>query len=466
MNLATKVKSWLGLGAEGSWRGPFFGTGELGGRYGIEALGDGWQRNLSIGGRNASVAALQAAIGAHVSAFTLMPVAHKRKISGGGFEVVESSAITRWLRHPNAFQTLGEFMSVMIRQLLETGNAVAVLARNNRYEIVTSVPVNSYTLHTDPESGEIFYWASLADGRNQAQMMVPARDILHLKINAPIHDLMRGRSPIQFCASSLAANVQLMGFLNSYMANRASPSYALSTDLPLTGVQMKQLRDAWNEQSQALASGGTPIMGNGLKPVQLGVAPGDDLLVSTFNMTVEDVARAFNMPRALLGITETAANAEQLMRSWVSLGLGSMVELVEQAIEKSFDMAADEHVEFDHTAMLRLDSEAQMRVISEAVVKGIFSADEGRALLGLAPIPGGYGKVPAAQQQQVPLDLLHQLHMADLSARLRPEPEPAPEPAKDEKPAEPEKVEDKSADPVVARALTADLLQRVKKVQA
>jgi len=349
----------------------------------------------------------------------------------------------------------------MIRQLLETGNAVAVLARNNRYEIVTSVPVNSYTLHTDPESGEIFYWASLADGRNQAQMMVPARDILHLKINAPIHDLMRGRSPIQFCASSLAANVQLMGFLNSYMANRASPSYALSTDLPLTGVQMKQLRDAWNEQSQALASGGTPIMGNGLKPVQLGVAPGDDLLVSTFNMTVEDVARAFNMPRALLGITETAANAEQLLRSWVSLGLGSMVELVEQAIEKSFDMAADEHVEFDHTAMLRLDSEAQMRVISEAVVKGIFSADEGRALLGLAPIPGGYGKVPAAQQQQVPLDLLHQLHMADLSAKLRPE--PALEPAKDEKPAEPEKVEGKSADPVVARALTADLLQRVKK---
>jgi len=429
MNLATKVKSWLGLGAEGSWRGPFFGTGELGGRYGIEAIGDGWQRNLSIGGRNASVAALQAAIGAHVSAFTLMPVAHKRKISGGGFEVVESSAVTRWLRHPNAFQTLGEFMSVMIRQLLETGNAVAVLARNNRYEIVTSVPVNSYTLHTDPESGEIFYWASLADGRNQAQMMVPARDILHLKINAPIHDLMRGRSPIQFCASSLAANVQLMGFLNSYMANRASPSYALSTDLPLTGVQMKQLRDAWNEQSQALASGGTPIMGNGLKPVQLGVAPGDDLLVR------------------------------------VSLGLGSMVELVEQAIEKSFDMAADEHVEFDHTAMLRLDSEAQMRVISEAVVKGIFSADEGRALLGLAPIPGGYGKVPAAQQQQVPLDLLHQLHMADLSARLRPEPEPAPEPAKDEKPAEPEKVEDKSVDPVVARALTADLLQRVKKVK-
>jgi hypothetical protein len=73
--------------------------------------------------------------------------------------------------------------------------------------------------------------------------------------------------------------------------------------------------------------------------------------------------------------------------------------------------------------------------------------------------------VPAAQQQQVPLDLLHQLHMADLSARLRPEPEPAPEPAKDEKPAEPEKVEDKSVDPVVARALTADLLQRVKKVK-
>jgi len=43
-----RVKSWIG-GAEGSWRGPFFGRGELGGWYPLGPIEDGFQRNLVVG---------------------------------------------------------------------------------------------------------------------------------------------------------------------------------------------------------------------------------------------------------------------------------------------------------------------------------------------------------------------------------------------------------------------------------
>jgi len=95
------------------------------------------------------------------------------------------------------------------------------------------------------------------------------------------------------------------------------------------------------------------------------------------------------------------------------------------------------------------------KVIAEAVTKGVISADEGRAQLGLGPIDGGYGKVPATQQQQVPLDLLHQLHSANIGSKLAAQ---QPPPAD----GEPQKV----ADPAMTKALVIDIRDRMRKKHA
>jgi HK97 family phage portal protein len=458
-----RVKSWLSgpfNGAqEGAVRGPFFGQGELGHLFKIEQFGDGWQRHLNVS-NGSGVAATQAAIAAYCNAFALMPASHKRKLAGGGYEEVDTSALARWLHRPNGFQTTAEFMSNGIRCLMEKGNAVAFGVRNDRNEITATVWATSFSTHIDPDTGALFYAGALNDGVTRPDVLVPARDVLHIRINAPISRPLLGVSPIVYCASSMCVNAQLSAFLNSYIANRASPSYVLSTDLVLNVDQTRQLRAAWDEQSKTIASGGTPIISGGLRPHQMGVAPGDEFLVENFNLTVEDIARAFSIPRALLGISETASNAEQLLRSWVSLGLGSLVETVEQQIEKFFDLGRADQVEFDSNALLRLDAEAQMRVIGEGVTKGILSADEGRALLGLPPISGGFGAIPTVQQQQIPLDLLHELHVADIDAKTKPEPEPVPVAL------EGEVVEEEEADPEVAKALVVAMFDKKRRRSA
>jgi hypothetical protein len=48
MGVFDRVKSLVGLGREGSWRGPFMGAGELGNMYSLGSLEDGWQRNLDV----------------------------------------------------------------------------------------------------------------------------------------------------------------------------------------------------------------------------------------------------------------------------------------------------------------------------------------------------------------------------------------------------------------------------------
>jgi HK97 family phage portal protein len=452
MKLVQRVKSWFGL--EGSNRGMPWGFGELGTPFQFYAE-QGFQRNLDLP-RNPAIAAVQAAISKYTDALVTMPLGH---FDDDGTERIKSSAFTRWTRRPNAWQTLAEWMSEGERALMETGNAVGVINRNDRTEISTITWASYWSAHIDPVSGAVFYAVQMPQqyGEFDSSVLIPARDILHLRINADgRRGPLRGRSPLEWCAAALATNATLSAFLVSYLNNRASPSYALSTEAQLTAEQMRQLRTSWNEQSQALKSGGTPILQNGLKPVMLGTAPGDTLLVETFNLSVEDVARAFGLPKALLGIDETASNASALIREWVSLGLGAHIEMWEQALEKAFEMPTGECVEFDTHALLRMAPHEEAQRLKELVTGGIMAADEARAVLSLSAIEGGYGKMPTMQQQQIPLDLLAELHAADIAAKNK----PAPEPVAVEPESEPKPEDDKAFDDEVARALVIELFKR------
>lgn len=410
--LIARLKSLFGTSGA-----PFYGFGELGGQYPFSILGDGWQKNISLR-TTLPVAAYQASVAAYVHAFELMPATHRRADGPcGGSIHISSSALSRWLRNPNGFQTSAEFWGMGIRSLYEQGNAVAALARNDRNEIVGAVWVSHYSYSII--DGELIYSVSYSNTPGELpDAVIPARDILHLRINPALNDPLRGRSPVVWCTSSMSVNATLGEFLRTFLQNRASPSYVLTTDLPLTKEALDILRKSWESQAATIATGGTPILSNGLKPAALGVAPGDDLLVQTFNLTVEDIARAFSIPKALIGIAETASNAEQLMRAWVSLGLGSVIETVEQAIARAFRLPPDDWVNFDHNALLRLDAAAQMTTVKEGVTGGILSADEGRAVLGYPPIHGGFGAMPTMQQQQIPIDMLHAMHAATIAAKL------------------------------------------------
>jgi HK97 family phage portal protein len=460
--VASVVKSWFGgpfTGAQEGQLRPGYGMGELGSWFRIPANGDGWQNHLRVGS-NPAVAAVQSAIGSYISAMTVMPIGHYKT---GGTEKVLSSAFTRWARSPTGWQTFAEWISEGERSLMETGNAVALCKRNDRTEIVSLAWAQNWSVHTDPVSGAVFYALRMPAqfGTFDSARLVPARDVMHMRINVDgASDALRGRSPLVWCAAALATNATLSAFLVHYLSNRASPSYALTTETILTVEQMRQLRAAWDEQTQVVKSGGTPILGSGLKPVPLGVAPGDALLVDTFNMSIEDVARAFGLPKSLLGVDETASNAQTLARQWVNLSLGGHVEMWEQALEKTFQMGADECVEFDTHALLRLSPNEEATRLKELVVGSILSSDEARAVLSLPAVEGGFGKVPTAQQQQVPLDLLHSIHAAEIASKNRPPAAPAPAPAQ---PTEPTPAPAKEADGEIAKALVVSMFDYKRK---
>jgi hypothetical protein len=139
----------------------------------------------------------------------------------------------------------------------------------------------------------------------------------------------------------------------------------------------------------------------------------------------------------------------------------------EQALMKAFKFAPDEKVEFDPDALLRLDPQAEATRLKDLVTGGIMEVDAARAKIGLPPVEGGYGKVPAMQQQMVGLDLLTQLHAADIANKLNPPtppaaPAPNDPPPQDQPPQEdpPKQDPNKSLDPDIMALIVRDAISK------
>jgi HK97 family phage portal protein len=163
------------------------------------------------------------------------------------------------------------------------------------------------------------------------------------------------------------------------------------------------LRDAWKAQAQGLNSGGVPILSNGLKWQGLSINSQDAQLVAAFNMTVEDVARAFRVPLPIVGAYQhsTYNNVEQLISLWMATGLGFVLEHLEQSFDAMFELPANEFCEFDTDTLLRTDFAGRIEALTKGISGGLYAPNEARAKEGLKSV--AFGDEPRVQAQVVPL---------------------------------------------------------------
>ena len=408
-----------------------------------------WQRGLDRQhAHSGHVAAVESALDAHVHAVAPLPGAHYLSKDDGGKERIKTSPLSRILRRPNGYQTSSDFLTFLVRQLLGTGNFFAVAVRDDAYRISAVHPMFSadVTPVVDKDTGEVFYAvrSSPLAPWSDSTHIIPARDVMHIKLFTPRHPL-EGVSPITYAAMAIASNSAISGHQAAFFNNMARPSFILSTDLNLTGVQMKQLRDAWEAQSKMMNSGGVPILGGGMKAQPLTLTSQDAQLVEAFKMTVEDIARAFRVPGQLLGLPGTYSNTEQLIGFWLSTGLGFLINHIELAFDKFFDLPADEFTEFDTETLLRVDLKSRLDALSQATQNGIMSPNEARSRLELPTVD--FGDEPRMQAQCVPLSSA-KLVPAVPTAPAAPAATVAPEP-------------EKQVDTDIVEALVADTLRKM-----
>ena len=374
-------------------------------------VGDSW--NWWQNGGNISYyqpsALVEACVQAYAQTVAMCPGDHWLLETDQGRERVDTSSLSRVLKKPNAYQSISDFMLDLTTDLYTMGNAYALALRNARYEIVElhlMEPRMSFPRVS--VEGDVFY----ALGGNEVidyqlksyPLLVPARDVLHVRLHTSPWKMLLGESPLIAAARDIATGDAILQQQISFYMNQARPSTVLATDMVLDKDQVAALRDRWNDQSRGLNAGGTPILTSGIKPIPLATTAHDSQLADVLKMSKENIALAFRVPLQILGIGGAPYNnTEVLMQGWLAMGLGFCLNHIEEAFGNLFQLSGypDEYVEFDTTALLRSEMKNRIEAFARGVQGGIYAPNEARADFGLPKVP--FGDEPRVQAQLVPL---------------------------------------------------------------
>lgn len=380
-----------------------------------------WQQGLDPVSGYGRSAMVEACVGAYSQTMAMCPGDHWRKNAKNGRDRITNSALCRILRSPNSYQTISDFMLNLTRNLYSEGEGFALALRNDRFEISELHLMSSRLSGARVAvTGDVFYELAgneIIDRQVNGRLLVPARDVLHVRLHTPRHPL-QGESPMTAVALDIAATDAMVRQQLMFFINQARPSTVLATDLILTKEQVDELRVRWDTQSKGLGTGGTPILTAGLKPTGMPMSSARDAqLADIMKMTEQHIALAFRMPLQILGIGGTPfASTEALMQSWIATGFGFTLNHIEEAFGKLFKLTGqpDEYLEFNTAAILRSALKDRIEAYAMSTKSGLFTPNEARAEFEKDEVEGG--DEVRMQQQDVPLSY---------GAELEP-PKPAP----------------------------------------
>lgn len=456
-SIPSRVKSWLGMGAEGSQRGPFFGQGELGGWFELGRHEDGFQRNLTVGG-GYGVAPVYSCTMLNSRAVSQCEPKHLVPGSNGAMIPSTTSPASRVLRIPNSYETWTQLIYNTCAEMLFHGESLWLVTRDDRFAITAAhrIPRGAWSVYIEPETKEIFYSVSATEMVETPDYLVPARDICHFRQHTPRHPLA-GESPIKAAALAIGINVALNSSQLAFFTNMNRPSGIIETPQKMNREQKDQAREAFSKQSKAWNQGLLPILSEGAVFKPMNVSQTDSQLLEQLRYSTADICRVFGVPVALMSETSgTQTGTEALISHWLSIGLGSLIESIERSLDRLFNLPAGERIELDATPLLRVDFAGRIDGLVKAVQGGLLTPDEARAKEGFGSIEGG--DQAFLQRQMTPMSQLLALNQAELAAKNNPAPEPtAPEP---------EITPEKEIDAEITKALVISMREFKRKAAA
>jgi HK97 family phage portal protein len=200
--------------------------------------------------------------------------------------------------------------------------------------------------------------------------------------------------------SLIAGTCSIVSQINS---NASHVEAIISTETPLTGAQMNELRQAYDRQASAAQGklGGVVIMSAGMKPSSIRRLPTalEADVANVMNFSVAEASRITGVPLGLLGVKDSNAynSAVEAQRAFYRSTLRPLFHRIEA--ELSAKLGAN--LKFDSVELTLGSGQERAETISKLLYCGAISLDEARTALGYGKTPGG--DVHGVPANQVPL---------------------------------------------------------------
>lgn len=362
-------------------------------------------------------------------------ILQQRQDDGTDRPAPEQSPFWGVLRKPNNYQTRQQFIENWLIQKLTVGNAYAVKRRDERGVVrqLRLLDARRVTPMVTPE-GDVYYSVSKDDLARTLSAIVPASEIIHDRGPTLFHPLV-GVPPIYAAALAATQGLRIRSNSEIFFRNMSRPSGMLTAPGTIDEVTATRLKKEWESNYSGENIGRLAVAGDGLSYVPMTIPPEAAQLIDQLKWTAEDVARAFRMPlyKINAGPVPTSNNVQALQQQYHSDCLQGLIEAIEALLDDGLALPSGLSTEFDLDGLLRMDSLAQMEVLTKGVGGAILKPNEARAKLNRPPVSGG--DTVYLQQQNYSLEALAKRDAQEDPFGTAKPPAPAPAPAAEPGPA-------------------------------
>lgn len=373
-----------------------------------EPFSGAWQKNMEVNPQTAlSYYAVFSCISLIAGDIGKMPPRLMRRDSNGIWKENNTGKIAALLKKPNAFQNRIQFFECWLNSKLCHGNTIALKIRNSRGDI-TELRLLDWNKVTPlvADDGSVFYQITPDKMAGlEAQVTVPAREIIHDRFNCLFHPLI-GLSPIYAAGLAAMQGQHIQENSAYFFRNGSKPSGVIEVPGSITEDNARKIKENWDSGYSGENVGKTAILSNGAKYNPSSVTAVDAQMVEQLGMSGQICCSAFHVPAYKVGIGSLPSydNIEALEQMYYSQCLQSLIESIELLLDEAADLDSDSGVEFDVDALLRMDSERRIKTLGEAVKNTIKTPNEARRGENLPPLPGGDALY--LQQQNFSLEAL------------------------------------------------------------
>lgn len=378
----------------------------------FETFPGAWQRNVEPASRETLLAfsAVYAAVSmiSNDIAKLRLKLMNRDTLNGISSEAPDASPFVRVLRRPNRNQTPLQFISNWMLSKLMHGNTYALKQRDGRGMVEALYILDPrYVTPLVADDGSVFYRLQQDNlsGIVRESVDVPAAEIIHDRMTALWHPLV-GISPITACAASATQGSRIQWNSAAFFENLSRPSGMLVAPGDISDETAARLKKHWEDSFGGANAGRTAVLGDGLKYEAMAIPAHDAQLIEQLRWTVEDVARAFQLPLHRLGAgpAPSLANLESFEGQYYSTCLQVHIESLEQCLDRGLELPSNLSTECDLRGLLRMDTGSRYEALSKAVGAGWMAPNEARRLEDLEPVSGGDS--PYLQQQNFSLEAL------------------------------------------------------------
>ena len=373
-----------------------------------ESFSGAWQENKEITREDMTAFyAVFACISLISKDIGKMPVLLKKKKEGVLVDALTPKELVRVFRKPNHYQNWQQFNEQWTQSLLLRGNTYVFKVRDAFGELYRLVILNPDLVTTlVDDNGEIYYQLSNDRLTQTDNVIIPASEIIHDRINALYHPLV-GLTPIMACALASEQGISILRNSKNFFANGSRPGGVIEVPGALDASKALEIKTKWDANYGGANVGKTGLLSDGAKYVSIGMKATDSQLIEQLNMSARIVCTAFNVPPFKIGVTDVqgATKVSDLNEIYYSDCLQSYIEARENLLDEGLNLQ-DYKVEafLDLDVLIRMDSTSKIAYFKDGISAGIFSPNEARQKLGYLPVTGGDS--PMIQQQNFSLEAL------------------------------------------------------------